>query len=493
MSVYFAQTIHFEMLLTPVKHQKILPYARIELETSWYLTQTVKKCDKTVKTSREVDKDLANKLESVGRKLEAQKSHDSTFIGEDQSVGINRKEIVGRRRRVLVSEWENLVERVRQITGFKYFLRPTPFAQLRKAASGGLVIIINASDYGVDVLIFGATGPIDHVPLPDINLESLSELSRRITTKQPVNASATQRRSYVTRHLKSALRDIWDDIIVKIFNEIDISLADTTVPPTRRIWWYPTGPLTFIPIHAAGPGRNSMGVSELVISSYVTTLGSLLQLQKLNGAVMKRHLKFLGISQLKTPGESPLFQTAKEVDEITEVLRSSGWSEDNILSLQGSDATVSRVSSALDFCSWVHFACHGSQDHILGMKSAFSLHDGHLALNEIASKRLSAGQFAFLSACHAASGVKDLPGEAMHLAAGFQFAGFPSVIATMWSIRDGDAPKVVHHTYRYLCRNGMQGLDPSEAATALNRAILHLRDDPNVTVDMWAPFVHFGI
>jgi CHAT domain-containing protein len=127
------------------------------------------------------------------------------------------------------------------------------------------------------------------------------------------------------------------------------------------------------------------------------------------------------------------------------------------------------------------------------MKSAFALHDGHLNLSEIASKRLSTGQFAFLSACHAASGSKELPGEAMHLAAGILFAGFSSVIATMWSIQDDDAPKVADLTYRYLFRNGLQGLDPSEAARALNCAVLHLREDPDVTVDRWAPFIHFGI
>ena len=127
------------------------------------------------------------------------------------------------------------------------------------------------------------------------------------------------------------------------------------------------------------------------------------------------------------------------------------------------------------------------------MKSAFALYDGHLELGEIASKRLSSGQFAFLSACHAASGLKDLPGEAMHLAAGLQFAGFPSVTAPMWSIRDDDAPMVADRTYQYLFRNGLHALDPSEAATALSRAILCLRDDPNITVDRWAPFVHFGI
>jgi CHAT domain-containing protein len=81
----------------------------------------------------------------------------------------------------------------------------------------------------------------------------------------------------------------------------------------------------------------------------------------------------------------------------------------------------------------------------------------------------------------------------MHLAAGLQFAGFPSVIATMWSICDEDAPKVADYTYQYLLRGGLQGLDPSKAAAALNHAVLCLREDPDVTVDWWAPFIHFGI
>jgi CHAT domain-containing protein len=127
------------------------------------------------------------------------------------------------------------------------------------------------------------------------------------------------------------------------------------------------------------------------------------------------------------------------------------------------------------------------------MKSAFKLYDGFFELSEIASKRLPHGQFSFLSACQAASGQKSLPGEALHLAAGLQFAGFLSVIATMWRIHDEDALKVAQHIYQYFFRNGLEGLNPSDAAAALNRAILHLREDPNVTVDRWAPFIHFGI
>jgi len=45
---------------------------------------------------------------------------------------------------------------------------------------GSQVIVINASEYGVDALIFGATGPIQHVSLPDVDLEIITELSNDI-------------------------------------------------------------------------------------------------------------------------------------------------------------------------------------------------------------------------------------------------------------------------------------------------------------------------
>jgi hypothetical protein len=445
---------------------------------------------------READKDLAHELETIGRKLDVGNFTDLNVVGKEQSIrGVSSTEGIRRERHQLVSQWESLVERVRKLHSFRYFLKPTPFHRLRQACSAGRVIVINTSHHGVDALIFGATGLIEHVPLPDIDFESLEEFANKIVLEQPLNPSVTQQKAYVSRCLKPVLREIWNNIMIKIFKRIHIPITDTAVAPAiaNRIWWYPTGPLAFIPIHAAGPGGRTLDVSRLVISSFVTTLGSLLQSRERNGCLVNRHLKFLGISQPETPGDSPLPETIKEVDGVVKVIHSAGWPGENISSLEGSEATVDCVSRALDSCSWVHFACHGCQESMLGMKSAFSLYDGHLELSKIASKRLSTGQFAFLSACHAASGLKDLPGEAMHLAGGIQFAGFPSVIATLWRIRDEDAPKVAYDTYNYLLRNGIDGCDLSDAATALNRAVLALRKDPEVTIDRWAPFVHFGI
>lgn len=435
--------------------------------------------------------ELARKLESVGQRLDA--GHFSSLIsniGEQNTVGHNMTDI-GRARRHLVGVWEDLLEEVRRLPKFEYFLRPMPFRQLRQAATTGTVIIINVSQYGVDAIIFDATYLIEHVPLSNIDFETVTELSSNILLKRPANATAERQRRYMNSYFKPALRTVYNDIIVPIFDHIQIPWCGTATLPQRRIRWYVTGPLTFIPIHAAGSG--GVDVTRLVISSYVTTLSSLFQVQKNIGISVAGSLKLLAVSQPDTPGQMPLPISTEEVEKIVEVACLAGWSKEDIVCLDGLDATVNCVSHALDTCSWVHFACHGVQDPFWGMKSAFALHNGALELSQIASKRLSSGQFAFLSVCHGASGLQDLPGEAMHLAAGIQFAGFPSVIATLWSISDEDAPKVAHQTYKYLLRNGLEGRDPSEAATALNRAILSLREDPKVTIDRWAPFIHFGI
>jgi tetratricopeptide (TPR) repeat protein len=436
---------------------------------------------------REKAPELAVQFESVSQKLEASNFSDSLLYIDKRNKGVDAGKDIGKERRRLVAVWEGLLDKIRQLPAFKYFLRPVPFRQLRQAATGGQVVIINTSEFGVDALIFDTTH-IKHVPLPDINLNTLSKLARDVLLL-PTDGSKMQRRNYLARALKPALRTVWCKVIAVIFNKIQVDSYINVDTPQRRIFWYPTGPLTFIPIHAAGSGAR-VDVMNLVISSYVTTLGSFFQAQKKSTRGMKGRTGFLAVSLPDTPGQQPIPLSTEEVDKAVQIV---SLSTDDVVWLHGSDATVERVSRALDSCSWVHFACHGIQDPTLGMNSAFALYDGHFDLAKIAPKRLSNAQFAFLSVCHAAAGVRDIPGEAMHLAGGLQFAGFPSVIATMWGIRDVDAPVVANHVYEYLFRYGAEACSPSDAATALNRAVLRLREDPNVTVDRWAPFIHFGV
>jgi CHAT domain-containing protein len=57
-----------------------------------------------------------------------------------------------------------------------------------------------------------------------------------------------------------------------------------------------------------------------------------------------------------------------------------------------------------------------------------------LTISDLSKLNIKHGFLAFLSACETAQGSTDQPDQAMHLAAAMFFAGFKSVIATMWSV-----------------------------------------------------------
>ena len=142
-------------------------------------------------------------------------------------------------------------------------------------------------------------------------------------------------------------------------------------------------------------------------------------------------------------------------------------------------------------CSWIHLACHGIQDPVNPNDSAFVLSDDRLTLKEIMRQSFSHTELAFLSACQTAMGDSELPGEAIHLAAGMLMAGYGSVVATMWSIDDNDAPIVAEKFYKYLIEEA--GGESGRAAYALHAAIAHLakvRGENNL--GRWAPFIHLG-
>jgi CHAT domain-containing protein len=143
-------------------------------------------------------------------------------------------------------------------------------------------------------------------------------------------------------------------------------------------------------------------------------------------------------------------------------------------------------------CSWIHLACHGVQDIAGPIESAFHLIDNRLTLKEIMKQSYTHTELAVLSACQTAKGDSKLPEEAIHLAAGMLMAGYGSVVATMWSIRDDDAPIIAERFYKYLIDEA--GGDSSRTAYALHNAVAHLRDVRGEDdFASWAPFIHLGI
>jgi CHAT domain-containing protein len=80
----------------------------------------------------------------------------------------------------------------------------------------------------------------------------------------------------------------------------------------------------------------------------------------------------------------------------------------------------------------LHIACHGVQHATEPHKSHFCLSDGRLTVTELMEMDFKDACFAFLSACETAKGDRQYADEAVHLASTMLFAGFKSIVATMW-------------------------------------------------------------
>lgn len=132
---------------------------------------------------------------------------------------------------------------------------------------------------------------------------------------------------------------------------------------------------------------------------------------------------------------SKLLYAEEEVQTVKEVLIKSKIPTININEDTG-DPSQGRTSDdmlrLIPECSILHLACHGYQDPRAPLESGFMMHDKLLTVSMLLALNLSNAFMAFLSACETAKGDRNQPDQAIHLAATMLFAGFTSVVGTMW-------------------------------------------------------------
>jgi CHAT domain-containing protein len=138
-------------------------------------------------------------------------------------------------------------------------------------------------------------------------------------------------------------------------------------------------------------------------------------------------IKLLAIAAEFAGDMPPLRYVARECEEITRVAISAGAT-----SVDAARSSKSDVIRMLDSVNVVHFACHGIQHRAEPHKSRFCLSSGDLTVSELMKTDLDHAFLAFLSACETAKGDTKHVDEVVHLAATMLFAGFESVVATMW-------------------------------------------------------------
>ncbi|KDQ55020.1 hypothetical protein JAAARDRAFT_181029 [Jaapia argillacea MUCL 33604] len=434
---------------------------------------------------------LADEFDQLSKLLE------SGAISKDTPWAYERgQEKENQRYREIAEKWEATLARIRKVSGFSHFLKPTPYTSLQQAARFGPVIIVNISERRSDAIVIHCVGSPRIIPLPHATPTSTSKLSLNLfnsvrnNRSQECESNIANQAGEITRHVRvqrkaqedddavlaRILAELWDSIVCPVLDSLQLRAQLHSTPP--RLFWCPTGPLSSLPIHAAGKaGTNAM---DFVASSYLTTLSSQIRVSK----ETFDSPRILLIAQPNTPGASALPMVNAELAVIQRVVEGYGGAAVNILS--GQDATIQTVGRALEDSHWVHFMCHGVQD---GLNSRFLLYDGALSLQSVMHQMVQDAQFAFLSACQTASGDAQTPDEAIHLAAGLLFAGFRSVVATLWSINDDDGPRVAGAFYEMLGESGE--LRGGDAAIALHASVQALRSR-GVQPTRWVPFIHLG-
>ena len=232
------------------------------------------------------------------------------------------------------------------------------------------------------------------------------------------------------------------------------------------------------------------GVPDLVISSYTPTLQSLLRAH----AAPTYPFSMLAIGQPETPGLPPLPSVHKELAAIEQACARISHTPTLLVGPAATPLAASLALSARTH-TWLHLSCHASQDARYGFESAFELHGGPLALRALAALDLGRVQLAVLSACLTSAGDARVPDEAVHLAAGVQFAGARAALATLWPVDDRASAFVTERLYAQLMPGGDGGRaepDARRAAEALHEAVGEMKRARRPMV-LWVPFVHYGV
>ena len=158
----------------------------------------------------------------------------------------------------------------------------------------------------------------------------------------------------------------------------------------------------------------------------------------------------------------------------------------------GNRATESAFSRIAGRGGIFHFAAHASIDNAVPGLSALlleadSLSDGSLYPAEVYGLPLKAG-LVVLSACNTGTG-KYIQGEGlMSLARAFQFAGSPSLVASLWTVDDESTSELMSVFYQELSEGRSMSASLMEARALFLSSASPTRQHPF----FWAGFVGIG-
>ncbi|GAP50811.1 CHAT domain-containing protein [Streptomyces azureus] len=381
-------------------------------------------------------------------------------------------------RVALADELDAVTDRIRALPGMERFLRPPLLTDLTAQAHEGPIVYVNVSRHRCDALIITPDGVRSRA------LDRLSEetVSHRV---RALHSAFTKGRLAAEQAIHDTLEWLWDTVAGPVLGELGLTAEPAADGPWPRIWWAPVGPLSLLPLHAAGHHRDGGPVLlDRVVSSTTPTIRALGH-ARAGRRDDRNEPRLLVVAMPHTPDAPDLPGAQAEADHLAALIPGATV-------LVGADATRDAVLDALPASGWAHFACHGYSDPDNPSDSHLALHDhdrAPLRVLDLSRLRLRNAEFAFLSACDTARTTARLSDEAIHPLAAFQIAGFSQVVGTLWRVDDVVAPAFSQQLYGELIADRSGALC---ASAAVHRTVRQLRAKyPNLP-SVWAAHVHAG-
>lgn len=440
---------------------------------------------------REQDPNLADQFERLCRQLDTPDDNAivrttiDAFPGLDPAISSSR---VTEQRQALAAELDALIAQIRQLPGLRRFLLAPLTSELTAQTHDGPIAMINVSQYRCDALLLTPDG-VRVVPLTNLTREGV--LERVDTFQTALNTTGAPDRSASDRWragqiIKDTLAWLWDTITEPILDALGRNDMPATDAPWPRLWWMPTGPLSLLPLHAAGhhTDRTRRTVLDRVISSYTPTVRALAH-ARTQPTAPDATTPMLVVAMPRTPGATDLPGAQAEAHLLT-----AHFPTARVLTEQ--QATRDTVLAALHTAPWAHFACHGHNDPSDPSSSHLLLQDHRhnlLSVLDISRQRSHCGELAYLSACNTTATSPTLADEAIHITGAFQLAGYTHVIGTLWAIDDTVAVLIAKQVYGVLTANTP---DAHRAALAVHHATRRIRDTYPHTPSLWAAHIHTG-
>jgi CHAT domain len=391
-------------------------------------------------------------------------------------------------RSAIARQIRSLIEQVRATPGCAGLFTPPRFADLRAVIADRSVAVINVSTYRCDAIVI-TRRRITTVPLVLLTRQDTEDSAGFFRNTAQRAAWRDQAGRAARQALIARLGWLWDAVAGPVLQGTEItepSFPGTKVP---RLYWCPTGPAVFLPLHAAGyaerTGRPArMAVIDRTESVYIPKLSILAPEPAEPDTDQETSTPPLIVSMPTTPGMSPLPGTEAEGSRLAALFPGSAH-------LSGTAATRAAVAAGMGAHCWYHFAVHGINDDDTPVNGGLELIDGRLTIRDLLQLRLLDTRFAYLSACGTYQNTQAIPDEAVTVATALCVAGCQVTVATLWQVDDNHAAEFARQMYDHLItyQNSIPAFLHTAAPYVLRQAALAVRDAHPHQPERWAAFV----